>query len=136
MSPFLISVAAFVGVSALVGAVAVLLRERTDSKAEDRIDLFTGNRKVKSGDKASDSVLAQPLNDMPSAMEEFFNRLTNLNLLFEQAHTSLQPSTFFAISAALGTSGAVIAWYLGSPFGVLPVAALFMSLLPAELAFF
>ncbi len=129
MSPFLISVAAFVGVSALVGAVAVLLRERTDNRAEDRIDLFTGGRSPK-GDKAAESVLAQPLNDMPSALEEFFNRLTNLNLLFEQANTSLQPPTFFAISAALGTLGATIAWYFGSPFGVLPVAALFMALLP------
>lgn len=56
MSPFLISVAAFVGVSALVGAVAVLLRERTDNRAEDRIDLFTGGRSPK-GDKAAESVL-------------------------------------------------------------------------------
>jgi len=129
MSPFLISVVAFVGVSALVGAVAVLLRERTDNRADDRIDLFTGSGHSKA-DKASESVLAQPLNDMPSAMEAFFNRVTNLNLLFEQAHTTLQPSTFFAISAALGASGAVVAWVLQSPFGVLPVAALFMSLLP------
>ncbi len=129
MSPFLISIAAFVGVSALVGAVAVLLRDRTDNRAEDRIDLFTGTRDP-NADKAAQSVLAQPLNEMPSALEDFFNRVTNLNLLFEQAHTTLQPSVFFGISAALGAGGAVVAWFLQSPFGVLPVAALFMSLLP------
>jgi len=129
MSPFLISIAAFVGVSALVGAVAVLLRERTDNRAEDRIDLFTGSRDP-NADKVAESVLSQPLEDMPSALEDFFNRVTNLSLLFEQAHTSLQPSTFFAVSAALGVSGAVVAWFLHSPFGVLPVAALFMAMLP------
>ncbi len=130
MSPTVITIAVFVGVSTLVAAVAVLFREREDSRNEDRLDLFAGSGTSQGKLKQAASVLHEPLDSMPSALEEMFSRFGNLNLLFEQADTSLSPAVFFGISGGLAAGGGVIAWYLGSPVGVLPVAAIFMALVP------
>ena len=43
MSLVLIGIAAFLAVAALVGSVAMLLREKPASKVEDRLDMLTGS---------------------------------------------------------------------------------------------
>lgn len=129
MSPLLITIAVFVGVTALVGGVAVLLRERSGEKAMDRLDVFASTGK-KANKKAQESVLAQPLGDGTSALDRFFNRYGNLSLLFEQADTTLRPLPFLGISVGLGIGGAVVATLLGGHVGLIPVAAVVMSLLP------
>ena len=90
MSPIIIAIAAFIGVAALVGGVAVVFRGSSDSKVEDRLDVLTGAASPTAGRESlfkQDSVLAQPLDAMPGLIEGWISRFANINLLFEQADT-------------------------------------------------
>lgn len=129
MGVWLITIAAFVGVSALVGAVAVLMRERTDGRTENRLDLFTTSGGKGQKKEGNDTVLLEPLDGNESGLERFFNQYANLSLLFEQADTNLKPLTFFSVSAGLAVVGTAVALYFGS-YMLAPVAALLMGLLP------
>ena len=94
MSPLLIVVAVFVGVTALVGGVVLLLCQKPGSRIEDRLDLLTGANTpaaAKDGLLKQASVLARPLDQGPGLLDALVERFSNFNLqrLFEQADTSL-----------------------------------------------
>lgn len=113
MDPILlVTIAAFVGVSALVAAIAVMFRAGGDSKIEDRLDVLTGMSTSATNKESllNDSVLAHPLDAVPNVFEALVQRFGRLRLLFEQADTNLTAPKFFAISGVLfllGTIGAI-----------------------------
>lgn len=128
----MISIAAFVGVAAFVGCIAMFWREKNDKGIEQRLDVLTG---VSSASSVKDnllkgSVLAAPLNATPSILEGIVARYHNLGLLFEQADTTLTPSRFFGISAGLAVLGAVASVVAGFPAPLTPLGALAMATLP------
>lgn len=126
-----IAVAVFIGVAALVGAVAVLVRERGGSAAEDRLDVLTGaGRAVRQGLEQPQSVLTQPLDDRPGVFEKLFERFGNLDLLFEQADTSLTVGRLVAVSAVLAGTGVALGVILGIHAGLLPVVGVVLAALP------
>ncbi|MBN2477009.1 MAG: type II secretion system F family protein [Pirellulales bacterium] len=133
MSPLIIATVAFVGVAALVGGLAMVLRESPGSKVEDRLDMLTGVNTpsaAKEGLAKEASVLAQPLDQMPGIFETFFERFGNIGLLFEQADTSLTVPKMLAISTVLGVVGAALAVTLGIHPALVPVVGLLMAALP------
>ncbi len=101
MSPILISVAVFVAVAALIGGLALMFRGGNESKVEDRLSMLTAVGQAKS-DVPGASVIAAPLDAVPSFGELVFARFEKFGLLFEQADTNLTPSRFFVISGAIG----------------------------------
>jgi len=129
----LISIAAFVGVTALVVALAVMFRGDADSKVENRLDVLTGlsTAATMKDSLLNDSVLSHPLDAVPNIFEAILHRFGRLRLLFEQADTKLTPPKFFAISGALcllGAIGAVVgrlgvstAPFVGLAAGSLPL---------------
>ena len=133
MSPLVIAIAAFVGVAALVGGVAIMFRDRPSSKIEDRLDLLTGSgtaAAAKEGLLKPGSVLAEPLEASTGFFEELLSRFGNINLLFEQADTSLTVARLVVISGVMGVAGAFLGLAVGVHFGLLPVLGLFMGSLP------
>jgi len=133
MSPLVVGIAAFVGVAALVGGVAIMFRDRPGSKIEDRLDLLTGSNTpnaVKEGLLKPNSVLAEPLETRAGFFEELLGRFGNIDLLFEQADTSLTVPRLVAVSAAMAAAGAVLGLTAGIHLGLLPVLGLFMGTLP------
>ena len=131
MSTLLICIAAFVGVAALVGGVAMFMRGDTDTQLEGRLDLMTG----RAAPAAADSMLRQgSLLESLSASQGFFaellGRFSRLSVLFEQADTSLTPPRFFTISGALALVGAVVAAVAGLHPALLPVVAITGGILP------
>lgn len=133
MSPLILAIAAFVGVAALVSGVAMVLRDKPSSKVEDRLDMLTGAntpKAAKEGLMKESSVLAQPLDAMPSFFERLFERFGNINLLFEQADTSLTVGKLLAISAVMTLAGAGLGASLGMHLVLLPVVGLFMGCVP------
>ena len=71
MSPIFISVAAFFGVAALVGAVAMLLRGGKESRTEDRLAVLTAVRAGGGKNMLKESgVLSQPLDTTQGALAE------------------------------------------------------------------
>lgn len=129
MSSLLIGIAAFIGVAALVGGVAVMFRDQPANKAEDRLDLLTG---AKSGaDKVKNSsVLAQPLDSVPGIFENLISRVGNVNRLFEQADVSMTYSRLGLACGILGLAASGLGAATGLHFGLLPVFGLAGAFLP------
>ena len=131
MDPTFIIIAVFMGVTAMVGALAVMLRSPADAKAEDRLAVLTGAKKSKSADPmGAANLLSESLDATPNYFEEFFNRFLNLNRLLLQANANLTIGRLLAICGGLGAIGAVIAPAMGFHPGLAPVLALAAASLP------
>jgi len=132
MSPLLLAIVGFVGVAALVGGLAMVLRDRPGSKVEDRLDMLTSTSAASSKENLAKqaSVLSRPLDQVPSFFEEFLARFGNINVLFEQADTSLTLSKLLLISVVMGIAGAGMGVTLGVHAALLPLVALLMACVP------
>lgn len=132
MSPILlVALAAFVGVAALVGGVAMFLRDKPASRIEDRLDVLTGlNVPNAAKENLQKSVLAQPLDEQPSVIHKLVARIGNFEKIFAQADTTLTISRFVLISGAAGLGGLVVGLVLRVHFGLLPLLAILMGLVP------
>ena len=130
MSALLIPIAAFVGVAAIVGALALLFRGDDSSRMEDRLAMLTSGRAGAGSGAQQSSVLSQPLETTHNAFSEFLARFRNLSLLFVQADTSLTPTRFFIISAGLAFAGSVAGAATGISPLIVPVFTILAGILP------
>ncbi len=131
MSPIIISVAAFIGVAALVGGVAVLFRGDGDAEVEERLSILTGKNKGERGKKGPElSLLATSIEGSAGVIEKAVARICNLSLLFEQADVRLTMPKFLAICAGCGLVSAVISAYAGLSIVIAPLVAVSMGFLP------
>lgn len=130
MSPIVIIIAVFFGVTAVVGAVALWIHGDASSRAENRLAVLTGG-KASSKDALKESgLLHQPLDATQGALAEFFERFRNLSLLFEQADTSLTPTKFTAISGGMAFAAALAAAVAGLNVAITPVFMVLGGVLP------
>ncbi len=131
MNILLIAALAFVGVAALVGGAALLLRDKPVSKIEDRLDLLTGvGAAAKEAQAKETSILAQPWNDQPSIVQTFVERFGNIDLLFEQADANLTLAKLLAISAAMAVVGIGLGGVVGVHLALMPLIGLLLGSLP------
>ena len=93
MSPLLISIAAFVGVAALVGAARCCSRE-SDDKVEDRLAMLTGGRAARGQgrDAQGQRAVASRWTTFAAVLRSASRAFANLGLLFEQADTHAYPA--------------------------------------------
>lgn len=132
MTPLMVAIAVFFGVSALVGGVALMFRSDSKSLIEDRLDLLAG-ASSSNGSKdqlQKSSLLSSPLESAPDMIAELFSRCANLTLLFEQAETTLTPSKFMAISGGLAVAGGALVGVAGLHPGLMPLGAIFGGVMP------
>ncbi len=133
MSTLIIAIAAFIGVAALVGGMAIVFRGDSASKVEDRLDVLAGASSPAGAKEAlskEGGVLAQPLDAAPALIEALINRFANLTLLFEQADTSMTVSRLVLICSVLAVAGAGLAVVTGMNVVLLPVVAAFAACQP------
>ena len=130
MTTILISIAAFVGVAALVGGVAVMLRGEGATMAEDRLDLLTGAKQAKKVGDAEAMLLTQPLDEGANRLEELISRFGDLRRYLEQADVPFSPSKFAAIVGIAAGLGAVICLHPAIPMALAPVLAIMFGSLP------
>jgi len=132
MTTLIVCIAAGVGVAALVGGVAVMLRADVDTTAEDRLDALTGvSGTGMSKDALNDSaVLAKGLGDTQTIFDDIMSRLGKVGLLFEQADSNLTAGKFFAISGGLALAAGVGAVMAQVHAAVVPVIAICAAFLP------
>ncbi len=119
MSPLLISIAVFVAVAGLIGAVAVALRGPAESKIEGRLSMLTGAGPAQKEIPGA-SVIAHPLDAVPSFIEEWVAKY-NINLLFEQADSSLTVPKFLAAGGVFGFGAALSGTLAGVPAAFAPL---------------
>lgn len=131
MTGLIIPIAVFLGIAALVGGIAMMLAPSAASGVEDRLSMLTGastGRQAKEA-LAKASVLSQPLDGGRNVVLDYFSRLKNLNLLFDQADTSLTPTQFITISSVLAVIGMFVPVFAGiHPSVILPMGLLLASL--------
>lgn len=131
MDPIFIIVAVFMGVTALVGALSVMLRSPADAKAEDRLAVLTGSKHSKAVDPlAAAGLLNESLDSVPNYFEELFDRYLNLNRLLQQANANLTVGRLLAICAGLAALGAVIGPAAGFHPGLAPALAIVAASFP------
>jgi tight adherence protein B len=130
MFPLLISLAAFVGVAALVGGVALLLRGDPAGKIEERLDLLTGMGPSAASKRALKETMLAELNAAPTVFDAVVKRVRGMSNLFAQADTTLTPARFFAISAGLAAGAALLTAAAGVTVALAPLAGLVAGLLP------
>ncbi len=132
MSPLtLILVAVFLGVSALVAGLVLLVQERSGHKVEDRLDILTG-MKVSETKKGGDpsSLLHKPIDGQPGLVERFFSRFGDLDLLFEQADVPFGLTKLLFICVGFAMIGTAIGLIARIHYAILPFLALILGLLP------
>jgi len=124
----MISMIAFVGVSALVGLMAFALRDNTP-KTSNRLDLLVGKRRR---DDAGTDILKKTAfeSDKKNLLEQLTPHLPSLQKTFEQADCHIKPSTIFGIGLALGVFGATASWLAGVPWFFAPLAGIMLFCIP------
>jgi len=132
VSPLLVAILAFFGVTALVGGAMLLWRDKPLKKIEDRLDLLTGAGGAGAKDAAAKeaSILSQPLDDRPGLVEAFAERFGNIGLLFEQADTSLTIGKLAALSAVMAVIGLALGVIIHVNLLLMPLVGLLMGSLP------
>jgi tight adherence protein B len=122
---------AFIAVTALVGGVAMTMRGGADDKVEDRLSVLTSAKSSRQvGDILSTkSVLSQPLEQKDSILVKF-GEVFNLELLFDQADTSLSVGKFFAICGVLAAGGTLIPLTAGLNPALAPLMGAGMAFVP------
>jgi tight adherence protein B len=133
MSPLVISIAAFIGVAALVGAMAYMLRSDREAEVEERLSVLTGGKKRSDGKPEAaqfSELLSTMRNDGTSALERLVARYLNLRLLFEQADVSLSVTQFVIICGALAGVGLALPIVAGINIMLGPLLAAFFGVLP------
>jgi tight adherence protein B len=132
LSPILIAIAAFIGVAALVLGGMTMLRDKPASRMEDRLDLITGTNTPAALKDAlgKQSVLNQQVNEKPGLIERLLERFGRINMIFEQADTSLTISKMMLYSMCIAVVGAMMGLLLRLHFSFIPLIALMVGFLP------
>ena len=92
MNPTLISLAAFIGVTGLVAAIAMLLKSNDGGAIEDRLDVLAGKKAAPSQQNSvtKEALLQEGLKGLAGLASKIFERFDNLKLLFVQADSPMK----------------------------------------------
>jgi tight adherence protein B len=129
MTPLMISLVAFVGVTIVIGALAFVFSGSGAERVSDRLDTLTG-RKRKEDETANILRKSAFEHDKESLWQALTPRLPSLEKLFMQAECHIAPSTLLGLSLVLGVLGATASWLMGVQWFLAPLAGLVMFLVP------
>lgn len=133
MLTIIVIVTSFIGVTALVGGVAIMLRGDAASVVEDRLDVLAGDggSGAKNAKQPKANLLSSPLDDTKSALEDALSRLGNVGRFLEQADSPLDASQFALLCGGLAGLGVVAAVLLPNiPVSLAPVLAVSLGAAP------
>jgi len=138
MFNLIIIAAAFVGVAALVGSVAVMFRGGGGSELDDRLDLLTSKQALsrKGVKSAEKSILNQPLDNGPGVLEEYLSKFLNLRRWLDQADLAISVPKFMVITGTLAGGGAAACVLLGAFFWITPLVAVSLAFVPLMFVWF
>lgn len=130
MDPILISVLAFVVVTAVVGVIAYFFRNKELTRAAERLDTLVarGGRKESSADLLLKQALQEV--DRKTILDALTPSIFNLERTFEQADANIRPSALFAISIGLSLVGAMLSALIARTMYVAPVGAVIFFAIP------
>jgi tight adherence protein B len=129
MTPTIISMLVFLGVTAVIGLLAFVLREQGPQTAT-RLDLLVGKRGRK--DQQSNDILRKTAfeADKKSLLEAITPKFLSPQKLFEQADCNIKPGTLTGIGLLLAAFGATGTMLAKLPIWLAPINALVLLSLP------
>jgi len=132
MDPFVISIAVFIGVAALIGSVVFVLRDFGSTEVEDRLEVLTGKKQREADNEGviKEEVVSESVRGLASVYSGLADRLAKLSLLFEQADSPIKADAFFGLTLGCGFAGVAAANIAHSPLPIYPVAAIIGGSLP------
>ncbi|HID21427.1 MAG TPA: secretion protein, partial [Planctomycetaceae bacterium] len=134
LSPMVISIAAFVGVTSLLAAVFHFVRSLAPTTPEERLEVLVGQKSGNAESSANrvtkDELIRDAFSPIANMVGGLGERFANLSLFFEQAASPITIDAFFGLTLAAAAVGVVTAWAAGSPPPLYPIAALLFGGLP------
>lgn len=132
MSPLLVTLMVFVGVTGLVIAVTLLWSGDKEAEVEDRLNALTsGKGSVKGdGNPTETELLTQAWDRGAGAFEQWIANHLNLERLFVQADVSFTVSQFLLACTGAALIGFFGPTVLGLPIKFAPICSIVFVLLP------
>jgi tight adherence protein B len=129
MTPTIISMLVFLGVSAVVGLLAFVFRDQ-GPQTSTRLDLLVGKRSRK--DQQTNDILRKSAfeNDKKSLLEAITPTFLSPQKLFEQADCNIKPGTLTGIGLLLAALGATATMLAKLPIWLAPINACVLLSLP------
>ncbi len=128
MTPMMISLIAFVAVTAVVGLVAFVFRDN-DARTSNRLDTLVGKRAKT--DEATDILKKTAFeSDKKSLLEAMTPNWPSFLKICEQADCNIKVSTLFGIGLVLALLGATGSWLARVPWFLAPLAGLVAFFVP------
>ncbi len=130
MLPLIIILAVGIGVTALIGGVALALRPSADHAAEDRLAVLTGAKRAPGERDEASLLTSSSLNDTKTMADEFLARFGNITNLMDQANVQMSGTKFLSLCGIAAGAGALICLVTPTPKYLLPVFAAVTGALP------
>ncbi|MEQ8846458.1 type II secretion system F family protein [Botrimarina sp.] len=132
MSPLLLSLMVFGGVTGLVIAVVMLWSGQKDAEVEDRLEALTSGKAKKGKDKAptENELLAETWNRGAGSIEQAIANHLNLQRLFIQADVSFSVSQFLLACVAAALVGFFGPTLAGLPVKFAPICSILFVFMP------
>lgn len=119
------------GVAALIGGVAMVIRQEGSGVAEDRLSVLTGKKRPGANGEEGASLLSNTtLDDTKSLADEVLARFGNVANIMEQADVSMSGAKFLTICVTAAAIGATVCLVAPIPKWLLPVFAIAAGALP------
>jgi tight adherence protein B len=129
MTPMMISVVAFLAVTAIVGLVAFVLRDYGATGAAERLDTLVG--KGPKTDPTAEIIKKSAFeSDKKSLLELITPNIISLHKIFEQADCHIKASTLFGIGLLLAAIGTTGSWLAHVPWFFAPLVGLVFFFIP------
>src|SRR5687768_15315410 len=123
--------AVFIGVTLLVVAIAALMRDKSISQMEGRLNTLTGKGDRSEGGLAElTQILAKERGKGKGALESIVSRWFNLPRLFAQADIHMSVTKFVTIAGVLGFTTFLASGYVGVHYAFAPIIGICFAMLP------
>jgi tight adherence protein B len=127
---FFVAFGAFIAVAGAVGFIAIKLRGGEGGRAEGRLDKLVGRGGRR--DSSADMLLKQAMQDVDkqTLLDAITPAILNYTRYFEQADTTVRPSTLFGASLLAGIAGGFLSAVIARTIYVAPVGAAILFAVP------
>lgn len=124
MLSIIIIISVGLGVTALIGGVALALRPQAGNLAEDRLKVLTGAKRT-GADKVAEATLltSSSLSDTKTLADDLLSRFGNIQNMMDQADVRMSASKFLTICVTCAAVGAAICLVTPCPKWLLPLFA-------------
>ncbi len=123
MLSIIITIAVGIGVTALIGSVALALRPPSDNTAEDRLSVLTGAKRAPGEREEASLLTSSSLNDTKTLADQLLLKFGNIANMMDQADVRMSGSKFLTICVLSAAVGATICVVTPTPKYLLPLFA-------------